>query len=468
MIERSDILIASEAVTDEADVRRVLANRVADVLARPMRSAVRVVRLVVPVGPVDPFAWLAAQPLLPRVYWEGRDDGLEVAAVGAADLLEGAAGDDYDTLRAQLDRVLAYSDEQVRYFGGFRFDRTFPPDEAWAPFGTYRFVLPRFELDRRAGEAVLVCNLLLPRDREREQEILGQIERLTLPQADLSGELPLPVARHDHPDAEGWRRNIAWALDAFGRTTLEKVVLARKAVFAFVDPLDPVLLLKGLRAATPGCFHFGFQPEPGVAFVGASPERLFRRDERGVWSEAVAGTRPRGDSDRTDAALREELLHSEKDLREHEYVRVSIRDGLSQLCDVLDVDAAATEMRLARGRHLLSRVQGTLREGVHGSEVMRALHPTPAVGGFPTAAALEAIRTLEPFDRGWYAGPLGWIGKHGAEFAVAIRSGLVRPGRLDLFSGAGIVDGSVAAWEWDEIEQKIGDFVKVLGLDVQA
>src|SRR5690606_17222343 len=113
-----------------------------------------------------------------------------------------------------------------------------------------------------------------------------------------------------------------------------------------------------------------------------------------------------------------------------------------------------------------SRVVGTLHEGVHGSDVMRALHPTPAVGGYPTAPALEAIRTLESFDRGWYAGPLGWIGTHGAEFAVAIRSGLAWRDRLALFSGAGIVEGSEPDREWAEIEQKIGDFARVLGLDL--
>lgn len=95
---------------------------------------------------------------------------------------------------------------------------------------------------------------------------------------------------------------------------------------------------------------------------------------------------------------------------------------------------------------------------------MRALHPTPAVGGCPTEPALTAIRELEHFDRGWYAGPVGWIGSHGAEFAVALRCGLVRNSALSLYSGAGIVDGSEPEDEWAEIEQKIDDFVKVFGL----
>jgi menaquinone-specific isochorismate synthase len=100
-------------------------------------------------------------------------------------------------------------------------------------------------------------------------------------------------------------------------------------------------------------------------------------------------------------------------------------------------------MKLARRRHLISKVRGTLREGVTDAEVLQALHPTPAVGGYPRAEALEEILALEPFDRGWYAGPVGWIGADASEFAVGIRSGLVRGNRLVLFSGAGIVAGSV-------------------------
>jgi menaquinone-specific isochorismate synthase len=122
-------------------------------------------------------------------------------------------------------------------------------------------------------------------------------------------------------------------------------------------------------------------------------------------------------------------------------------------------------MKLARGRHLRSKVRGTLEDGVTDAALLDAMHPTPAVGGHPRSEALEQIRTLEPFDRGWYAGPVGWIGQEASEFAVGIRSGLVRGRTLALFSGAGIVAGSVPEEEWAEIEQKIGDFTGIFGLE---
>ena len=241
-------------------------------------------------------------------------------------------------------------------------------------------------------------------------------------------------------------------------------MLARRAELGFAEELDGIHLAEELLAATPGCFHFYVEPVEGTAFLGASPERLFRREGRFVRSEAVAGTRPRGASSEDDDDLRDDLLGSEKDRSEHGFVEVGIREALGPLCGEIEVEGGVSEMKLASRRHLVSRVDGVLREGVTDAEVLRALHPTPAVGGYPGAEALEGIRDLEPFDRGWYAGPVGWIGADASEFAVGIRSGLVRGRTLALFSGAGIVAGSKPEEEWVEIEQKIEDFTGAVGL----
>ena len=125
-------------------------------------------------------------------------------------------------------------------------------------------------------------------------------------------------------------------------------------------------------------------------------------------------------------------------------------------------------MRLAQGRHLYSRLSGRLEEGVTDLNLLEKMHPTPAVGGVPTEVALHAIDSLEDFDRGWYAGPIGWIGRDSAEFAVALRCGVLHHHTLTLFSGAGLVKGSEPGSEWLEIEQKITDFTKILGLAVTS
>ena len=449
--------------------RWILADRVARALSSVGASVPetdeRVVRLSVPVGKANPFWWLREQPLYPRLYWSGREDGICVAAVGVADGLEGDGPEGVAALRKRLLSLPVSDGTGARYFGGMRFDPSREPAGEWAAFGAYRFVLPRFELHSGGTGTTLVCNLVLPRDADRSEEILEGIEGLVFAEdAPTDGVLPEPVYRTDGPDIRGWRENVRAALSSFSEGCLGKVVLARRAEFGFDGVLDPPQLAERLEAVTPGCFHFYVEPEDGFAFLGASPERLFRREGRSVHSEAVAGTRPRGLSPADDADLRQELLRSEKDLSEHAYVRVGIEERLGPLCGELEVGEDVSEMRLARGRHLRSRVRGTLREGVTDADLLDALHPTPAVGGYPGDEALEEIRALEPFDRGLYAGPVGWIGAESSEFAVGIRSGLVRGRRLALFSGAGIVEGSVPDEEWAEIEQKIGDFTRVLGL----
>jgi menaquinone-specific isochorismate synthase len=425
----------------------------------------RVARIAVPVGRVNPFRWIEGRRLRPKLYWSGREDRLVVAAVGVADLQEGDVLEGADALRKRLSSLLASGDPQLRYYGGLRFDPIREPDPEWAGFGAYSFVMPRFELLAGEGEATLVCNLVLPRDAERHAEVLEEIEHLSFPREASDAALPAPFSRTDAPDPSGWRSKVERSLSAFSEGRLAKVVLARRAQFGFAERVDAPLLTERLEEATPGCFHFYVEPEEGVAFVGASPERLFRREGRSIQSEAVAGTRPRGVSEADDAELRDELLRSEKDRSEHDYVRISVKESLEPLCDELEVEEGVSEMKLAGGRHLRSGIRGTLREGVADAEVLYALHPTPAVGGYPTQEALEEIRALEPFDRGWYAGAVGWIGAEGSEFAVGIRSGLVRGNGLALFSGAGIVAGSAPEDEWTEIEQKIGDFLRVFGLE---
>ena len=424
------------------------------------------VRLAVPLKDTDPLFWLREQQLYPRTYWLGRD-GLEVASVGVADLQVGEPMEGPSALRKRLELLDGLENTDARYYGGFRFDPSAETDENWRPFGAYRFVLPRFELHRNDDVSELVCNLVLPRDAGRSAEILTQLEDLTIPQEAPGGGLnllPRLISRTDSPGWSGWKANVERSLENFSGGWLDKVVLARRADFGFDGDLDAIRLMEGLRDATPGCFRFCVEPEEGVSFVGASPERLFRREGRNILSEAVAGTRPRGASEADDEELREELLGSEKDRSEHAYVRRSISETLGPLCEELEADESLSEMKLARGRHLVSKVRGTLREGVTDADVLVALHPTPAVGGQPKGVALEEIREMEPFDRGWYAGPVGWIGGGGAEFAVGIRSGLVRGSTLQLFSGAGIVAGSVPEREWAEIEQKIGDFTRMFGL----
>ena len=453
--------------TLRTQIRRRLRQRNGHEEARGV-EAITSVSVQVP-GEVRPLNWLRAQPTGEALYWSGRDDDVEIAAMGAADRI-GTSNlpVDVSALEERLDRRLERG-SGVRYFGGLRFDAEQPaaassPDDRWRPFGAARFVLPRFLLRRTPAGTALTCRLVLPRDHGRREALEQAIDALVFPRAQAPASLPPLLERTDAPSHARWKQMVEWALRHFDGGALHKVVLARRVALRFARRIGPFHVLQHLRDATHGCFHFAVRPAAPAAWIGASPERLFRRTGSTVVSEAVAGTRSRGDSAQADAALRDELMQSPKDRREHAFVEDAIRDRLQSLCTSVEVDEETSEMELERGRHLHSQVRGTLRPTATSLDVLAALHPTPAVGGVPHRRALTAIRRKEPFDRGWYAGPVGWIGTDEAEFAVAIRAGLVRGDAIDLFSGAGLVAGSEPDAEWDEIEQKIGDFAAVLGI----
>ena len=448
-------------------------------LRRALDAAVRswdgraVLRVETPAPPVDPLAWLEAQSGPHRTYWRGRGEAEARASIGAALVVDGPLA----SVAGQAGEVLAALPPNARLTTTARFNDAAQVGAEWAPFGAARFVLPRVEYASDGRTATLAVHVAPGEPLDAARSAVAGLRVSAPPEA---AELGLPFMRRDDPDRAEWDRMLAWTLGVLADADLraeggllQKVVLARRARFLFEDAVDPFALLRRLEAATPRCFHALVEAEGGAAFLTATPERLFRLDGRAIQTEAVAGTRPRSASDADDDRLRDELLASEKDRREHGYVRDRIEAALAPLTASLDVDGDASAMTLARGRHLYTGVRGTLAGGVGALDVLRALHPTPAVGGTPTDLALDVIDRLEPFDRGLYAGPVGWVGRDGAgreaaEVAVGIRSGLVQGRALSLYSGAGIVAGSDPAAEWAEIEHKIGDFARVLGLTDRA
>lgn len=140
----------------------------------------------------------------------------------------------------------------------------------------------------------------------------------------------------------------------------------------------------------------------------------------------------------------------------------AVRKELARRCNAVHTDEDVSVLRLDRYQHLYAAIEGILDQFTTDAELLRGLHPTPAVGGVPTREALEWIAETEPFDRGWYAGPVGWVGCDSAEFAVAIRSAIVTGNTLSVYTGAGIVDGSVPADEWAELENKLTPYTSLL------
>jgi len=218
-----------------------------------------------------------------------------------------------------------------------------------------------------------------------------------------------------------------------------------------------------LMGAAPACFHFSFQPSASAgAFLGASPELLYRRMGARLESEAVAGTRPRSLDAAEDERLESQLLKLSKEQLEHRLVVEALEQTFRSLCVDYACDEKPGVLKLSRVQHLRTAVSGTLRGAVDDAAILEAFHPTPATCGAPVADALRFISDHENFDRGWYAGPFGCVSKDSTEFAVAIRSMLAKGSQVEVFAGAGIVEGSDPEREWFELEDKISGVLNVL------
>jgi menaquinone-specific isochorismate synthase len=267
-------------------------------------------------------------------------------------------------------------------------------------------------------------------------------------------DAPSGVTWHDGSlSAMEWEQAVAAAVRRISRGDLRKVVLARDLYASADRPLDQRVLLRRLADRYPECYTFACG-----GLIGATPELLISRNGKEVSSLVLAGTMPRGSSDAEDARIAAALLGSAKDNEEHVYAVDSLREILAPLCAEIDIAPRPELIRLPNLQHLGTPVRGTLREDRDGRSSLAlaaALHPTAAVGGTPTAAAVELIRELENMDRGRYAGPVGWVDADGnGEWGIALRCAQLDGNQARLFAGGGIVAGSDPATELAEAQIK--------------
>lgn len=272
-------------------------------------------------------------------------------------------------------------------------------------------------------------------------------------------ELPKPISvkalRQTYlPSREEWTRGVNKALDLIRKGELQKVVLARICRLELDHIPNPFAIAASLKQKAQGAFVFCMQ-SGSQAFLGATPERLFFRKERKIISEAVAGTRKRGNDPIEDEKLQQELLRSAKDLREFSPVQSYLQNALSPLC-LKPLNFTPISVHQTKNvQHLYSKCTGDLKREVTDEEILTNLHPTPALCGTPKQKAFSFIHELEPFDRGLYGGALGWQTPEASEWIVGIRSCHLEGNIATLFSGTGIVEGSNPDDEWDELNQKL-------------
>jgi len=250
------------------------------------------------------------------------------------------------------------------------------------------------------------------------------------------------------------------AIAAIHTGSVRKVVLARDLVGHLPEGADLRRVLLELALGYPDGFTYAVN-----GLIGSSPETLVRVDHGEVGARVLAGSIGRGSDAETDHDAAVSLATSTKDLDEHAYAIASVLRVLEPHSSVLTASEQPFTLKLPNLWHLASDVAGKLSDGSSSLDLIAALHPTAAVAGAPTGAAMDLIEELEPFDRGRYAGPVGWVDANGdGEWAVALRCAHVSStGRITAYAGAGIVDGSVAERELAETKMKFRPVVEAFG-----
>ncbi len=418
-------------------------------------------------GFTDTFYWerpalriaLASAGSAATIVTSGRDH-ITAAAMERHALLDGA-------VRISVAGTLAGSLVGPLLAGGFAFD-PLARGALWDGFPDGLLVLPQFALATDGDAAWLTVNALVvaaddPGDRA--DALLVSLARLRAAvERDKPPDLaaPRPLTTRDLRPAADWMALVAATTARIRAGECEKVVLARGVEANADAPFAPTVALHRLRAAYPDTYIFAFR-RGERCFLGATPEQLVRVADGQAHTMALAGSAPRGASREADEALGDALLHSAKNGGEHAIVVAQVRDALRPHTAYVHVAPAPRLLKLRNVQHLRTPISAALAPGRCILDVIAALHPTPAVGGHPRAAALAAIRATEQLDRGWYAGPVGWVGADGSgEFAVALRSALVDGGRATLFAGCGIVADSDPQAEYDESCLKLQPMLRAL------
>lgn len=391
------------------------------------------------IPPLDLLSWLDTQQAFPKVYWKSKNGQHEIAAIGK--LLEFSSVPFFGTA----------NNSPARFFGGKAFSDTSSKDSLWHSFPRSLFFLPACEITQDKNGTTLVIHSI-----NHSKPLFPSLSF-------TEKKNPISITkRTDLPSYELWKVQVEDFLKNKEKMNLEKIVLARRTTFQTIETLSPFHLLSKLQQLTSNVTFFALQFRAGEAFIGATPEHLYQRKGRLLFSEAIAGTRPRGKTEEDDRRERDALMHSAKEQREFHFVKDYIQTALTPLCRSLTVEKENSILKTATVQHLHAPFHGELKAETTDEMLLNTLHPTPAVNGTPKQAALSYLQDIEPFNRGWYASALGWISQNDADFVVGIRSALIESKAIHLFSGGGIVEGSSPSLEWDEREHKIGLFKKVL------
>lgn len=355
---------------------------------------------------------------------------------------------------------IAQAPSDFRIFSGF----TFFPDTTceFSPFKPATAFVPQLQITQKQNLYALTINLFI--DPAYTDRKLYDIYQDTITKTKNFKTTPSPASNKTSAitakligDLNTFEKNAYVALQNIKANKYKKIVLAQALDLTnSVNAFNLRSTLEKLKQDYSNCFIFSLNAGRSSTFIGASPERIFKKDRFAIETEAIAGSKPRSQDTNKDDLLGKELINSPKERLEQDLIIESLVEKLKALGLQPYYKKEPSILKLSTLQHLYTSIVAELNSPLHPLDILEILHPTPAVGGMPFEAAQEDIQKLEPFDRNLYAGPIGWLNPRGeSEFIVGIRSGVVDGNRARIYAGAGIVESSTPNSELEEIELKL-------------
>lgn len=427
---------------------------------------------------IEPYAFFAGGKKLyggERFFWKDPSGTQMFSGLGICKLIQSPGDADRffhveKKWRDAVKHVIRIGVQEIKctgpiMFGGFSFDPLKEQTRLWSEYSHARLQIPEFLLTKHAGKTYLTTNILCtPYDDASLAENIIEKRKALLAVTPPEKVLSADIVSEEDVGKEHWLETVRKLVDELKNSEiLKKVVMAREFLVTADNEIPVETVLRNLLDEQPDSYVFALEAGSSC-FIGASPERLVKKTGYSVYSACVAGSIAKGRTEEEEKALGDKLLNDDKNLVEHQYVVEMIKDALHPVCSELSVPERPGLLKMRDIQHLFTPVTGKVREGVSLFEIVELLHPTPALGGFPKNEAMAKIRSIEKMDRGFYGSPIGWIDEQGdGEFAVAIRSGLIRGRKAHLFAGCGIVEDSEAESEWNETRIKFRPMLSALG-----
>lgn len=417
------------------------------------------------ISSMDPFIFFEGARLLKenRTFWKDAMDDFYIITVGEVFHITGKDESRYEhtfhkwrELRRHALLYNPYEEQEgtgIILTGGMSFDVKEEKTKLWERYPHSEFVVPKFSFVKKDQDYYLTTIILLSKENFLgSEDILNEIneKRKLLLKRDVAIPTGNEIIEKEEIKPELWKEKVQLAIDHIQNKQAEKIVMARELRVKLSKSAEITPILQRFLTLQRTSYLFAYE-RGDHCFVGATPERLVKVNGDKLLSTCLAGTAPRGKTPEEDLAIKESLFNDEKNRLEHDHVVQMIRRSINNYCTFLHIPEEPEVITLQDLQHLYTPVIGELKEEYSVFDIIRELHPTPALGGAPTGEALAFIRNHETFERGWYGSPVGWLDdRHNGEFAVAIRSGLIQDDEVSLFAGCGVMGDSDIQLEYEE------------------